>query len=383
MKMASFGVINVRSFVFMLVLCLLYVLAVEVIARWVLHGRDPRIAEGELHGFVEDIWSAPPLARWDSVWYYGIAVGGYEGNRNKAGFLPLYPLMMRVASRAFGVDPFVAGLWISRVAMLIALSLLVEYTRSIRSTELRGLSPSLILLTFPSAFILISVYSESLFLATTLAAFVLARRGHPWLAAVAAFAAGMTRIHGLALLPALAALGWSQWRAEERSLASFAPAAGVAAAYACISLYFSLAFGDPLRYFSAKREGFNTRFSLPWETLERSFTRFDYALARDTLEALYIGLEVPCLWILIIASYRNFMLRCWPELVFLAGGAMMSLCAGSLWGLPRFVLCFFPIYTVLSELHRWRVVWWIFLICNFLLQVANLVQYVNFGLPAP
>src|SRR4051812_7700106 len=34
-----------------------------------------------------------PLARWDSVWYLGIAHGGYDGAGT--AFFPLYPLLVR------------------------------------------------------------------------------------------------------------------------------------------------------------------------------------------------------------------------------------------------------------------------------------------------
>src|SRR3954468_19784170 len=34
-----------------------------------------------------------PLARWDSVWYLGIAHGGYDGT--STAFFPLYPLLVR------------------------------------------------------------------------------------------------------------------------------------------------------------------------------------------------------------------------------------------------------------------------------------------------
>jgi hypothetical protein len=373
----------IRSRYKIFLVCALYIVSVEAIAHAVARGAAPRNVPLLLHGFLTDLSEAPPLARWDSIWYYGIAVRGYSGNPHSPGFLPLYPVLMRLAARGLALDPFTAGLWISRAATLVALLLLAEYSRTQEPEGTPSLPPVLALLAFPSAFILISVYSESLFLATSLAAFVFARGERPWAAAVAAFAAGLTRIHGLALLPALLLLGCSQWRTGKRPLAAFAPALGVGAAYVCLAAYFALAFGNPLVYFVAKRDGFDTPFKLPWDSMPRSIERFNMALDREGLEALCVGLEIPCLWFLVICILLLCDRRRWPEALFVAGGVTMSLFTGSLWGLPRFVLSVFPVFPVLAALHRHKALWWLFLLCGVQLQFACLVQYVKFGLPAP
>jgi hypothetical protein len=372
-----------RSRYKLFLVCSLYIIGVEAIAHAVVRESGPPDKPGFLHGFLRDLSGAPPLARWDSIWYYGIANEGYSGNPHSPGFLPLYPFLMRLASYDLALDLFTAGLWISRIATLVALLLLAEYSRTQGPEGTPSLPPVLALLAFPSAFILVSVYSESLFLATSLAAFVFARGERPWAAAAAALAAGLTRIHGLALLPALALLGFSQWRTGRRPLAAFAPALGVGAAYLGLTAYFALTFGDPLVYFVAKRDGFNTPFRLPWEALPRSMDRFNVAVARDGLEALYVGLEFPCLWLLVFCIFYQCGNRRWPEALFVAGGTIMSLFTGSLWGLPRFVLSFFPVFPILALLHERKVIWWLYLLCGVLLQIANLVQYVKFGLPAP
>ena len=102
---------------------------------------------------------APPLARWDSFWYYNIARYGYAGDFEESqysgGFLPLYPWAMRVVHRLTGMELFTAGLWISRLSLLAALLLLGTYARQLPV----GGSPQHVAaayLAFPSAFILVS-----------------------------------------------------------------------------------------------------------------------------------------------------------------------------------------------------------------------------------
>jgi hypothetical protein len=88
----------------------------------------------------------------------------------------------------------------------------------------------LYLAVFPMSLFLIAVYSESLFLMLAVAAFVFAGRGK-WLPAWAAAALALvTRIAGLALLPALAFMAWrspNRWRA----LAGLALPAALFSAY--------------------------------------------------------------------------------------------------------------------------------------------------------
>jgi hypothetical protein len=95
---------------------------------------------------------------------------------------------------------------------------------------------------FPTALFLGAVYSESLYLALALAAFLLADRGRFAGAGVAAGLAMLTRPVGVALLPALAVLAW---RADDRRRALL----GVAASLPLAALYpllLGLWIGEPL-----------------------------------------------------------------------------------------------------------------------------------------
>src|SRR5918999_1347000 len=50
-----------------------------------------------------------PLARWDAVWYLGIAANGYTGAGPEAAFFPLYPMLVSAG----------AGLTSSHGALLV------------------------------------------------------------------------------------------------------------------------------------------------------------------------------------------------------------------------------------------------------------------------
>lgn len=360
-------------------------LVANAAAKW---QGTPRVSPHLLHGFIRTIDEAPPLARWDSIWFYGIAAEGYSGtgadSRHTPGFLPLYPLLMRGLAAVSGCDYFTAGLCVSRLALLAALYLLTLYVSDCEPDGAKNPSAAqLALLAFPTAFILVSVYSEALFVSLALATFVLARRDCSLWAATAAFAAALTRPHGIALVPALTALAWAKWRGGQRSGWLCAPPLGAAAAYAALAFYFWHTFGDPLRYLTAKREGWGARLSTPWATLDHAIGQLQESIEHPELGTLLRGLELPCFYLLIFAIGVLWIRGSVPEAVYVLFGLGVSLGSGSLWGLPRFTLVLFPVFAVVAGLHRRRIAWYSYLAAAGAVQACLLVNYVNFGAPAP
>jgi hypothetical protein len=167
-----------------------------------------------------------PAARWDAAWYLLIARSGYGPNLGSAttarsAFYPLYPLAVRTVS-AFSPAPVVAALLVSLLSLGAALYLLhrltaleVQAGAILKGARLQAVGAGdrprevarlavLIVAFSPMAFFFSAVYSESLYLALSIAVFWFARRGR-W-ALVGAFGAlaGATRPTGvLLLIPAL------------------------------------------------------------------------------------------------------------------------------------------------------------------------------------
>ena len=197
-------------------------------------------------GAVTDVWS-----RWDSVWFLRIAEHGY-GQASPAGagpaFFPLYPLLVRGLGWMLGGHYVLAGILVSLAATLVAFLLFHRLAEERLGVD--GARRSLLYLAlFPMTFFLLAVYSEALFLALVLAAFVLAERGR-WAGAwVATGLAVVTRLTGVALVPALLVVAW---RRGERShaLRSFPIVPALAALY---PLALWRLVGDPLAFAHAQR----------------------------------------------------------------------------------------------------------------------------------
>ncbi len=211
--------------------------------------RHPRAAEWDDPsvtrdlGLVTDVW-----ARWDSVWFLRIAEEGYGSiERTAAAFFPGYPALVALGGRALGGHYVTAGIAVSLVASLGAFVLLYRLAEARLGAD-GARRAVLYLALFPMAFFLQAVYSESLFLLLTVAAFVTAERSR-WLTAGALTGlALLTRPVGLALLPALAVLAWRS-PARGRALGSLALAPALFAVY---PLYLWRSVDDPWAFLHAQ-----------------------------------------------------------------------------------------------------------------------------------
>jgi len=195
-------------------------------------------------------------ARWDTDFYHQIATVGYRWDpsaflHQNVVFFPLYPLLMRWGGALLGGHPLLAGTVISLAAFAGAIALLYRMA-VLELGEEKAWPVILLLSTYPFALFYSVVYTESLFLFLTVGAFYAMRRRYLLLAALAGFAAGLTRPNGFWLAVPLLWLatrgaegrGGRGGRDVPAILAALAPLAGVA----IFSAYLSVRFGDALAW---------------------------------------------------------------------------------------------------------------------------------------
>jgi hypothetical protein len=302
---------------------------------------------------------APPLARWDSGWYYGIAKEGYRYDphvpQNNIGFYPLYPIVMRAVSTVTRMTLFRAGIAVSLLSLLGALILLASLTREWGQPE-EAMPTITSLLAFPSAFFLATAYTESLFLFATTAALLAARRRR-WVAAgLAGAAACLTRFNGfLILLP----LAWLAFEEAGRTLRLKRPAiAGLAATAAgalAFPAYLWIRWGDPLLYVHSNTKGWQQGPQPIWLLVGRTFGEF-VARLRESLSVgrfsflMMVGSALLFSLLTVIVWRRGLI----AEGLYCASNLLLPLSSGTLSGMHRYVLVLFPCFFVLAESLRRR-----------------------------
>jgi hypothetical protein len=181
-----------------------------------------------------------PLARWDSVWYLGIAHGGYGGAGT--AFFPLYPLIVRALAPGGSPAALLIAAYLVSLASLAGALYLVRRLAELEIGAAAARRTVLLLAFFPGALWLGVPYSESLFLLLSAGAIYAARTGHwAWAGVCAALASG-TRSAGIVLLVPLAMLAW---RGRRRDMAWLGLAPAGLAAY---SGYLAATKGDAFAY---------------------------------------------------------------------------------------------------------------------------------------
>lgn len=202
-------------------------------------------------------------ARWDSGWYWSIAQGYWHvaGNQSNVNFFPLYPwltLALSLPLRA-GLPPeqafFLAGMLVSNAAFLLACLGVWRLGTDLAGPR-AGAGAVWLFAAFPFSFFGSAVYSESLFVALAVWAFLLWRSGRPWSAAACAALAAVTRVPGFLVATALGIewlreRGWRPWPPDRKAAAL----ALTPWALAGLLLFFFVRFGDPL-VFRTTQEAF-------------------------------------------------------------------------------------------------------------------------------
>ncbi|HYY89430.1 MAG TPA: mannosyltransferase family protein [Chloroflexota bacterium] len=313
--------------------------------------------DGPWPGSPTTAWIAA-LSRWDGKWYLAIARDGYayhESAASSINFAPAYPALMRLVGQAVGRtdnDGLLGiGILLSNGALLVALVLLYFVARRIEDEGVARRA-ALWLVCFPSTLYLSAVYPESLFLALTLAAYLLSLEGRWALAALVAAPAVLTRNYGALVLVPLAweYLTQHRWRPSW----DLAWLLVVPAVFVAWQGYLWALTGDPLAMPHAS-EQWGRRLTPPWEML-RYYLSLKYwtayvgsggALADDR-NPIDLSATIS-LGVLVLLSWR---LRRRSLAVLASALYLPAIATGGFIAVPRYALEVFPIFLVLARLTR-------------------------------
>lgn len=278
---------------------------------------------------------------WDVVHYVGIARAGYDGEPTgvpNEAFLPGLPLLMR-GGAAFGLSEVVVGVGISVVASAVAAVALARVSE--RLVPGTGASTVLVWLLAPTSVFLAAPYTEALFMALALPAWLAAKDRRWWLAGVLVAVAATVRVSALFLLAAMLVQWWVDRPRRLREAAWLLLAALPVSVTVAVQ---HAATGSWSAWWQAQSSSEWSRGARPpWETAQNTWdAAFSGTVAdgyvwpfRLELVAVLLGVVTTgwCLW-----------RRWWGEATFV--GLNVAAFAFSYWYLsvPRAALLWWPLW---------------------------------------
>jgi Gpi18-like mannosyltransferase len=334
---------------------------------------------------------------WDSEYYVGIAVGGYDdpeagrvtNPRNghtiikNYSFFPLYPYIMRAFMLPLGLagmNPIataaLAGVIVALLGTLAGMIALWELTRGLFEEETAYRSVFYMLI-FPSAFFFAQVYTEGLFIGLAFWCLVFIRRGQWGWAALLGVLAAWTRAHGavLAIPLVVAWLRSVDWKQDLRPQISWRFFAQAVCALLPVGAYLAWR-GSPLGQGWAELQSFYFgRGLMSLESSINSWTHvlFEYA-PTTTQGAVYFALEVIACLLALGASI--WLVRRSPEIaLYSLGAALLSVLSGSAQSMARYMLIVPALFIFLAYLGRSRSFDRVWTIASVLLLGMSVMLY--------
>lgn len=308
---------------------------------------------------------------WDSEYYLGIAVGGYDDplagkvttNASSTpiiknySFFPLYPWLMSVLKEPMvwiGMRPIaaaaIAGSIITLLGTLAGMFALYHLTRDHLGEDGAGRAV-FYMLVFPTAFFFGMIYTEGLFVGLAFWSLLLARRGHWLWAGLLALLASWTRAHGAALALPLLVAWWQQtnhanwpaalknWRWWAQGAAAILPLAGYAA----------WRFSPLGQGWADLQPGYFGRGLLSLEnTIGSIIYMFNHAVEQPSA-AVYLSIEVVSVLLALVASVW-LLRRDQPVGLFSLAVVLLSLFSGSFQSLARYMLIAPAMFVFLAHL---------------------------------
>lgn len=328
-----------------------------------------------------------PWRRWDTGWYLFIAEHGYEANLTSIIFPPLYPWLIKAGTFVLDNDGLLAALVISNIACFFALVLFYELV-AMDFAESIALNSVALMLIFPAGFFLFAGYTESLFLAFGIGAWIAARKEHYWWSGILAFLATLARTQGWVLAIPIGYLIYIQptgWLPDLRNfwdLVRKSPAViGGPLAAACYLFGMEiLGLGSVSEKFA---EDWEVKIAAPWVTVATVIERiFGGHLNHDDIITLCVfvfvlilailatrRLEVPY-WSYVWVSLFFIFTRDHDERVF--------------HGLIRYTVSMFPLFIMLALIFArpgrlTRVLRVVYCVVGILMQLFFIFLFAQWG----
>ncbi len=310
----------------------------------------PSVHEG-IYGPMTDgaPWYLSIWYQWDANWYMSIVSDGYQwvqGDQSNVAFFPLYPLTVRCLGWALGGRYLIAGLALSTAYLFGGLAFMYRLVRDDFGDDIAGRAVWLLAI-FPTAVFFTTLYTESLFLMTSVATFYYARRGRWAMAGVWGLMASLTRITGLLLVLPLA---WEFLSQRDFSIRKVRPAilwiSMVPGGVLLYMAYLYLGFGRPLAFAETQVAGWGHELT----PIVGSFTH-DVSFLVNQSE-LWVIYELAATALLIALTVLAVKKLPGSYTFYMIMSLLLPLSGGTTKSMSRYLLVVFPMFILLAQFSR-------------------------------
>lgn len=325
----------------------------------------------------EKLWAV--FAAFDSGWYFDIAKRGYffsTTGTSSIAFFPLYPLAMRALAWPFGGGDraiWIAGLVISAVAFALALLAIYQLTEKVLGDRQSARQTVLYLAVYPFSFFFTSVYTESLFLLTSVLACSCAYDKQWIRAGLWGALATLTRPNGILIGVPLLLLA-VQDRSKPKDLAGrLAALLPVPAAMAGFCAFAYRLSGNPLGWLAAQAQWGYSIGHRPWQQLQ---TVLELVL-RNGLYDYFVVSKLSPFWLFhgVVALIFLALTPAVFKRLGLAMGAyvlvslLVPLSGSGLEGIGRYAAVLFPVFMLAGTNRSPRLHEAILIVCSIFLAL--------------
>lgn len=310
------------------------------------------------HSWLE-IWN-----RWDAPHYLDLIDHGYLSTGEERFwivFFPLFPWVARMFNVLFG-DPLASAFFVSTIASIAAAVLLYKLARvDDDATDARD--AVWFFLIFPTAYFLHIGYTESLFLALVLASFLAARRGRWAAAGIAGAFAGLARVNGLLLVPALAVEAFLEHRRTRKVDPAWLWIGAAGLGFAGYLVLNKQVTGDFFTFQRYQREHWNRALAMPWTSMGQSWLGI---WMRTPSDSIMVGWQELLFTLIAIAATVWTAIRSRASYaVWCALNVLLWTSTGLLLSAPRYALTLFPMFLWFARsrgltravLTAWSLLW--------------------------
>lgn len=298
-------------------------------------------------------------ANFDGRHYLTIAREGY--NNFEFAFFPLYPALVSLVHSIVDIRRLYIGILISLLSFLAAMFVIKKIIR-LDFKERIATSSLFFLSFFPLAFFYNAVYADSLFLLSSSLSFYFARKGNWVLSGTFGCLSTLTRLAGLALVPALAlewylqnpkkTKEWGQTIIAFLRKAAIAPALTISG-LGLYMLYLQIFHGDWFLF---------QRSMVAWN--QHEFTLLPQVMFRYLKIFLLVEKDLLVYWVAVL-EFVSFFLYMGLAFyvakkirlsygVFMVALLFLVTFTGTLAGTPRYILHLFPAFLGMALLFEKR-----------------------------